>query len=39
MQDENKNKETEYTNNIKKLKVDNAVELALIGLKLKILKL
>lgn len=35
MQDENKNKETEYTNNIKKLKVDNAVELALIGAKAK----
>lgn len=35
MQDENKNKETEYTNNIKKLKVDNAIELALIGAKAK----
>ncbi len=35
IQDENKNKETEYTNNIKKLKVDNAVELALIGAKAK----
>lgn len=35
MQDENKNKETEYANNIKKLKVDNAVELALIGAKAK----
>lgn len=35
MQDENKNKETEYTNNIKKLKVDNAVELALIRAKAK----
>lgn len=35
MQDENKNKETEYTNNIKKLKVDNAVELELIGAKAK----
>lgn len=35
MQDENKNKETEYTNDIKKLKVDNAVELALIGAKAK----
>lgn len=35
MQDENKSKETEYANNIKKLKVDNAVELALIGAKAK----
>lgn len=35
MQDENKNKETEYANNIKKLKVDNTVELALIGAKAK----
>lgn len=35
IQDENKNKETEYINNIKKLKVDNAVELALIGAKAK----
>lgn len=35
MQDENKSKETEYSNNIKKLKVDNAIELALIGAKAK----
>lgn len=35
MQDENKDKEMEYANNIKKLKVDNAVELALIGAKAK----
>lgn len=38
MQDENKSKETEYANNIKKLKVDNAVELALIGAKAKNIK-
>ena len=38
MQDENKSKETEYANNIKKLKIDNAVELALIGAKAKNIK-
>ncbi|RGY66684.1 hypothetical protein DXA30_02720 [Fusobacterium ulcerans] len=38
MQDENKSKETEYANNIKKLKVDNAVELALIEAKAKNIK-